>query len=77
MSLYKYQIEEKPAAKEKVKQNGMEIESRGGRRMREKGAIHMDENQRKQHQIEIKKNKLAELEERLKQGTLGRDNKAE
>ena len=45
--------------------------------MREKGAIHMDENQRKQHQIEIKKNKLAELEERLKQGTLGRDNKAE
>eukprot|EP00331_Platyophrya_macrostoma_P013437 CAMPEP_0176433956 /NCGR_PEP_ID=MMETSP0127-20121128/16370_1 /TAXON_ID=938130 /ORGANISM="Platyophrya macrostoma, Strain WH" /LENGTH=741 /DNA_ID=CAMNT_0017816561 /DNA_START=55 /DNA_END=2280 /DNA_ORIENTATION=- len=76
---YALEIEEKPAAKEKVKQNGnqMEIENRGNRRTREKGSIQIDENQRKQHQIEIKKNKLAELEERLKQGTLGRDSRTD
>lgn len=55
----------------------MELESRGGRRTREKTTIQIDENQRKLHQAEVKKNKLADLEERLKRGLLGRDSKTE
>lgn len=55
----------------------MELGNGRSRRNRERGALLIDETQRKAHQLELKKNKLDELQERLKQGVLGRDSRTE
>ena len=53
----------------------MQVESTGARRTRDKVNIHVDEKQRNEHQDELKKKKILELQERLKHGSLGRDNR--